>query len=86
MTAQQSPSGLPLAAAAAAEATDADNEGAQNQDSGPTVGASDAEADAIRSGADVGLERNASSRDSDGVPEGLADAEADAIRSGADDD
>ena len=57
-------------------------EGATPQDSGPTVGSSDAAADAARTGADA--DDRAAARDSDGVPVGEADAEADAIRSGAD--
>jgi hypothetical protein len=51
---------------------------------GETVGASDAEADAVRAGGDGDLTH--ASRDSDGVPVGRADAEADAERSGADPD
>ena len=43
-----------------------------------TVGASDAEADAARAGADVDLSDAA--RDSDGVPVGRADAAADEER------
>jgi hypothetical protein len=42
---------------------------------GETVGASDAEADAIRAGGDGDLA--GAQRDSDGVPVGEADAEAD---------
>jgi hypothetical protein len=53
-------------------------------ESGPTVGASDADADAARSGADVDL--GGATRDSDGVPVGRADAEEDARRTGADPD
>lgn len=52
-------------------------------DSGETVGASDAAADAVRSGADVELPDDAQT-DSDGVPVGQDDVEADARRSGAD--
>jgi hypothetical protein len=84
MTSAQSPSGLPLAAAAATEATESDVEAARNPDSAPTVGASDAEADAARSGADTGLTTDTTTRDTDGVPVGSADAEADARASGAD--
>lgn len=43
-----------------------------------TVGASDADADAIRAGAEGDL--RGADRDSDGVPVGRADAEADAER------
>ena len=48
---------------------------------GPTVGASDAEADAAASGAPADLRH--ATRDSDGVPVGEADAEADRRASGA---
>jgi hypothetical protein len=51
---------------------------------GPTVGASDADADAARAGADVDLA--GATHDSDGVPVGRADAEADAERAAADPD
>jgi hypothetical protein len=78
MTAASSPQGLPLAAAVARE-TDID----ETPPTGPTVGSSDADADAARSGADADL-RDAQ-RDSDGVPVGKADAEEDARQSGADD-
>jgi hypothetical protein len=78
MTNPSSAAGLPLAAATAARLTD--QEDAENQ-SGPTVGASDAEADAARSGADADLTRT--TRDSDGVPVGEADLEEDKRQSGA---
>lgn len=55
----------------------------QSLDSGPLIGASDAEADAANSGADVDPKYDAA-RDSDGVPTGAADADEDARRSGAD--
>ncbi|AGL17116.1 hypothetical protein [Actinoplanes sp. N902-109] len=84
----QSPQGLPLAAAVAAASTDDDTGQA-----GPTVGASDAEQDAIRSGADTGggslgdrlagADRTNATRDSDGVPVGEDDLEADKRNSGA---
>ena len=77
MTSPNSAVGLPLAAAAAADTVEDDK-----PDSGPTVGASDADADAARSGADVDL--GDASRDSDGTPVGDADRDADAERSGAD--
>jgi hypothetical protein len=80
MTSAQSPSGLPLAAAAATEATESEVEAARNPDSAPTVGASDA----ARSGADTDLTTDTTTRDTDGVPVGSADAEADARASGAD--
>lgn len=67
----------PVAAAAAADlGTDED------ANSRETVGASDAEADAARSGADTDL--SDANRDTDGVPVGEADVEADAERGGAD--
>jgi hypothetical protein len=52
-------------------------------DMGETVGASDAAADAVRSGAAADLPEDAR-RDDDGVPVGQDDADADARRSGAD--
>jgi hypothetical protein len=59
-----------------------------NRDTGPTVGASDTEADAARSGSDDAdlddADLDDAGRDSDGVPVGSADAEADAENSGAD--
>jgi hypothetical protein len=78
MTSPNSAVGLPLGAAIAADAVDTDDK----PDTGPTVGASDADADAARSGADVDLAN--ASRDSDGTPVGDADRDADAERSGAD--
>ena len=78
MTNPASAAGLPLAAETAARRTEqevADNE------SGPVVGADDAEADAADSGADADLRRPA--RDSDGVPVGEADLEEDKRQSGA---
>jgi hypothetical protein len=83
MTAASSPQGLPLAAAAAGDAVNDLNE-ANDQDSGPTVGSADADADAARSGADVDM--RGENRDSDGVPVGDADADEDVRQSGADDD
>jgi hypothetical protein len=80
MTNPNSPVGLPAAAAVAANLTDTGEE----PNTGPTVGASDADADAARSGADADLDD--ANRDSDGVPVGSADQDADARRSGADDD
>ena len=78
MTNPQSTAGVPLAAAAAADLTNDD----ENTRSGTPVGASDAEADAARSGADADLSN--ARRDSDGVPVGRDDAAEDARRSGAD--
>jgi hypothetical protein len=49
------------------------------------VGPGDAQADAVRSGADDTVDAEVP-RDSDAVPVGRADAEADAERSGADTD
>jgi hypothetical protein len=81
MTSSTSGAGLPAAAGAAANLNDTDR--AQNE-TGPTVGSSDADADAARSGADVDLDD--ATRDSDGALVGDADADADARRSGAGDD
>jgi hypothetical protein len=78
MTNPSSAAGLPLAAATAARLTDQEN--AENE-TGPTVGAADAEADAARSGAEADLTN--AERDSDGVPVGEADLEEDKRRSGA---
>jgi hypothetical protein len=79
MTAASSPQGLPLAATVAGDAV---NEQDTTPDAGPTVGSSDADADAARSGADV--DQRGAARDSDGVPVGDADADEDARQSGAD--
>jgi hypothetical protein len=81
MTTPNSPLSAPLGAAAITDLTDNDDD--VNRDTGPTVGASDAEADAARSGSDD-TDLDDASRDSDGVPIGSADAEADAENSGAD--
>jgi hypothetical protein len=78
MTNPSSAAGLPLAAETAARLTEQDNE---TTETGPTVGASDAEADAARSGADADLTQ--ATHDSDGVPVGEADLEADKHNSGA---
>jgi hypothetical protein len=73
MTETPSAAGLPLAATVAGDLIgDDENQGG----GGPTVGASDRDADAARTGADVDLEN--ANRDSDGVPVGAADAAADA--------
>ncbi|MEU4428431.1 hypothetical protein AB0F81_48095 [Actinoplanes sp. NPDC024001] len=69
--------GIPVAAAFAAERA---KEG-QPVDEGPTVGTSDAQADAARSGA--GADLAGATRDSDGVPVGRDDLEEDKRRSGA---
>lgn len=71
---------LGLAAAAVAGQTEEE----ATASGGEPVGASDAEADAVRAGADGDLSDAA--RDSDGVPVGAADADADAVRAGADPD
>jgi hypothetical protein len=76
MTNPQFAPGLPPAVAAAAQQTDTD----EQDRTGPTVGASDAAADAARSGADADL--SDTTRDSDGVPVGEDDVEADKRRSG----
>ena len=78
MTNPSSAAGLPLAAETAADLTD--QETTENE-SGPIVGSSDAEADAARSGADADLTHP--THDSDGVPVGEADLEEDKRRSGA---
>jgi hypothetical protein len=78
MTSPNSAVGLPLAAAVAADGVETDDK----PDTGPTVGASDADADAARSGADVDVTN--ANRDSDGAAVGDADRDADAERSGAD--
>jgi hypothetical protein len=78
---QQSPQSLPVAAQVASDLTDdRSREGAVDQ-SGPTVGASDADADAARSGGDVDL--GDATRDSDGALVGEADREEDERASGA---
>jgi hypothetical protein len=77
MTNPQSPLGVPIAAAAGQAGDDAEPE-----PTGPVVGASDAEADAARSGADADLSAGSTERDSDGVPVGEADAEEDRRQSG----
>lgn len=73
----QTPQNLPLAGALIEEESEADETGK----TGPTVGTSDAEADAARSGADPDL--TGAARDSDGVPVGRSDLEADKRASGA---
>jgi hypothetical protein len=78
MTNPQSQGAVPLAAATAADLTRDD----ANTPDGTPVGASDADADAARSGADADL--TDAQRDSDGVPVGREDAAEDARRSGAD--
>lgn len=71
-----------LAAGIASAYTEGDPE--EGDSTQPTVGESDAAADAARAGADVDL--SGAARDDDGVPVGRDDADADAIRSGADPD
>jgi hypothetical protein len=80
MTNPSSAAGLPLAAQAAAR--HAAQEEPDNEN-GPIVGASDADVDAARSGADVDVDPTSAERDSDGVPVGEADLEEDKRRSGA---
>jgi hypothetical protein len=75
MTNPQSPQNV--AAALSADLTDAQ----EAENTGPTVGAGDAEADAARSGADADLTGTA--RDSDGAEVGQDDLEADKRNSGA---
>lgn len=72
MTNPSSAAGLPLAAETAARLTEQETAGTE---AGPTVGASDAEADAARSGAPADLTH--AERDDDGVPVGEADLEED---------
>jgi hypothetical protein len=76
----QSPQNLPMAAALAQQGALSEEEPDTNS-TGPTVGASDAEADAARSGAAADL--TGAERDSDGVPVGSDDVEADKRASGA---
>jgi hypothetical protein len=78
MTSSTNPAGIPIAADIVSDDTDA----AEGASSGPIVGASDADADAARTGADVDLD--GATRDSDGVPVGRADADEDARRGGGD--
>jgi hypothetical protein len=73
----QTPQNLPLAAATEQEQTDA----SESAPTGPTVGKSDVQADAARSGADADL--TDATRDSEGVPVGRDDLEADKRASGA---
>ena len=75
MTNSVNPPGIPVTPARG----EPDDE--ERVESGPTVGASDADADAVRSGADADLTDAA--RDTDGVPVGEDDAEADRRASGA---
>ncbi|HEX5200078.1 hypothetical protein ACFQS1_01815 [Paractinoplanes rhizophilus] len=78
MTAGSSPQGIPAAVPFAADLTEHEQ---ADEKTGPTVGASDAEADAAASGADADL--TDAHRDSDGVPVGKDDAEEDRRASGA---
>jgi hypothetical protein len=73
-----SPQGLPVPPLLAAEVTRDDE---SKVTAGPTVGASDVDADAAASGANATL-RDVT-RDSDGVPVGLDDVEEDKRASGA---
>ena len=77
------PSGesLPVGAALAQEFGEDVQEASGARSDGPTVGADDAEADAVNSGADGSLRD--SHRDSDGVPVGQDDVEEDKRQSGA---
>ena len=84
MTAAQPPQNLPLAGAIDEEQTDTGRtDSDETARTGPTVGASDAEADAVRSGADADAEQADATRDSDGTPVGRDDLEADQRDSGA---
>jgi hypothetical protein len=80
MTNPQVP-GLPVAAEVAAERTKDEADASGPGSNEPLVGASDAEADAARSGADADF--TDTHRDSDGTPVGDADLEADKRNSGA---
>jgi hypothetical protein len=83
MTIPNSPQALPVAVPLAAKLTkdELEQDGVGDVATGPTVGASDADADAAASGADVDL--HGAARDTDGVPVGAADAEEDRRASGA---
>ena len=81
MTAEQPPQNLPLAGAVTEEEADIEGTDTRGTRTGPTVGASDAEADAARSGAEA--EPTRAARDSDGTPVGRDDLEADKRASGA---
>jgi len=76
MSSPVDPQALPLAAEVARE----DYAGSTNEQTGPLIGASDAEADAVRSGAPADLTRLR--RDSDGEPVGEAELLADKLNSG----
>ncbi|MCU7726203.1 hypothetical protein ODJ79_20950 [Actinoplanes sp. KI2] len=76
-----SPQGLPVGMAYVPRHRDPARPDEPEEEAGPTVGASDADADAAASGANV--EITPAERDSDGVPVGEADAEADRRDSGA---
>ncbi|MCG5445723.1 hypothetical protein NIE79_004244 [Micromonospora sp. NIE79] len=67
---------IPVGLAAAGRLID--DEGAGAVPAGEIVGADDAKADAVRTGADVDLSH--ATRDGDGIPTGAADAEADRDR------
>jgi hypothetical protein len=69
--------GLPVAGLLATELTKHE----ESEPDGPTVGSSDADADAAASGAPADLRE--ANRDSDGVPVGPADVEEDRRASGA---
>ena len=77
-----SPEGYPLGAPLAPDLMHAHLRDENTEDAPPTVGGSDADADAARSGS--GADLYDAARDSDGVPVGSADANEDARRSGAD--
>jgi hypothetical protein len=81
MTYIQSPLALPLAVRLVAKATRAQVAEGEAENQWPLIGASDAEADAARSGAPADLSHVM--RDSDGVPVGEADLAADRRNSGA---
>jgi hypothetical protein len=83
MTDPNSAAALPLLTEVAGEQVEEQTAGSGPEGAGPTVGASDAEADAARSGADPDADLTQLSHDSDGVPVGEDDLEADKRNSGA---
>jgi hypothetical protein len=83
MTNPNGPQGLPVAGLLAEEFGEDVKESSGARPDGPTVGADDAEADAVRSGADSDDSLRDAHRDTDGVPVGEDDHEADKRNSGA---
>ncbi|GID31934.1 hypothetical protein [Paractinoplanes brasiliensis] len=84
MTNPQGPQAVPIAAALTGDFGDKVREETGANPDGPTVGAADADADAVASGAGPDDRRlTDATRDSDGVPIGADDVEEDKRRSGA---